>query len=324
MFSRPYWFQSLYLLTLPLIWIALQHGFKGVTAAIVALNSGVVLALWLFRFDLTRLSELELLMIVNCIVGLLMGAVVTERKQAEEALQENEEKYRILVDEVNDGFYVCDGTGVFTFANPALARIYGVESPQALVGRKFSDFLAPEIPAVLDEAYSSAMQTGSAQEIMNGQIIRPDGTCAFIEFKPTMIVKGGQIVGTRGVVRDITGRKHREEEIRSRTEELTTLYQLSRALSDANGLENVIELVSRHAVESVRSTFAFILLLEDGELVSQPVYPIRNLGHDFNISDRQPITALPICQRVMNKNEPVVLQAGSPEFNSAERAALLR
>ena len=79
--------QPLFLLTLPLIWIALHHGFKGVTAAIVALNFGVVLAQWFFRLDLAHLGELQLLMIVNCIVGLLMGAVVTARKQAEETLR---------------------------------------------------------------------------------------------------------------------------------------------------------------------------------------------------------------------------------------------
>jgi light-regulated signal transduction histidine kinase (bacteriophytochrome) len=53
----------------------------------VALNFGVVFTLWFFRSDLAGLQELELLMIVNCIVGLLMGAVVTDRKQAEEDLQ---------------------------------------------------------------------------------------------------------------------------------------------------------------------------------------------------------------------------------------------
>jgi HD-GYP domain-containing protein (c-di-GMP phosphodiesterase class II)/integral membrane sensor domain MASE1 len=85
--SLPDEIQPLYLLTLPLIWIALRHGFKGVTAAILALNFGVVLAQWLFRLELAHLGELQLLMIVNCVVGLLMGAVVTARQQAEEALR---------------------------------------------------------------------------------------------------------------------------------------------------------------------------------------------------------------------------------------------
>ena len=69
---------------------------------------------------------------------------ITGRKQAEEALRSSEEKYRSLVNQVNDGFYVSDASGVFTFANPALARIYGFESPQAILGRKFMDFIAPE------------------------------------------------------------------------------------------------------------------------------------------------------------------------------------
>ena len=76
-------YQPLYLISLPLIWIALDHGFKGVTTGIVALNFGVMLAMLFFRFDLAQLGELQLLMIVNCIVSLFMGAVVTERKQAE-------------------------------------------------------------------------------------------------------------------------------------------------------------------------------------------------------------------------------------------------
>ena len=83
-------FRPMYLITLPLIWIALDHGFKGVTTGILVLNFGVMLAMWSFRLDLAHLGELQLLMIVNCIVGLLVGAVVTERKRAEaekEALQ---------------------------------------------------------------------------------------------------------------------------------------------------------------------------------------------------------------------------------------------
>ena len=80
-------FRPMYLITLPLIWIALDHGLKGITTGIVVLNFGVTLAMWFFRFDLARLGELQLLMIVNCIVGLLMGAVVTERKRAEEEIR---------------------------------------------------------------------------------------------------------------------------------------------------------------------------------------------------------------------------------------------
>jgi HD-GYP domain-containing protein (c-di-GMP phosphodiesterase class II)/integral membrane sensor domain MASE1 len=79
-------YRPLYLISLPLIWIALAHGFKGVTLGIMLTNFGVIAALWFSRFDPSRLSELQLLMIVNCITGLLMGAVVTQRKNAEKEM----------------------------------------------------------------------------------------------------------------------------------------------------------------------------------------------------------------------------------------------
>jgi PAS domain S-box-containing protein len=156
---------------------------------------------------------------------------INEIKKAEETLRLNEEKYRALVDEVNDGFYESDGSGVFTFANPALARIYGFESPEALIGRKFADFLAPEMPAGIGHAYGSAMQTGSSPKIIKGQVIRPDGTSAFIELKPAMIIRGDQIVGTRGVVRDITERKQAEERIQRQLQHLTALSAIDRVIA---------------------------------------------------------------------------------------------
>jgi signal transduction histidine kinase/ActR/RegA family two-component response regulator len=56
-----------------------------------------MLAMWFLRLDLARLGELQLLMIVNCILGLLMGAVVTERKRAEEALQDSNEVFSLFI-----------------------------------------------------------------------------------------------------------------------------------------------------------------------------------------------------------------------------------
>ena len=91
--------QPLYLISLPLIWIALDHGFKGATLGVLVMNFGVMLALSVFRTDLANLGELQLLMIVNCIVGLLMGAAVTEREQVEEALRVSQKRYRRLFED---------------------------------------------------------------------------------------------------------------------------------------------------------------------------------------------------------------------------------
>jgi PAS domain S-box-containing protein len=260
-------FHPLYLIALPLIWIAMQRGFKGFTIAILAMNMGVVLGMWLFRFDLARLGELELLMIVNCIIGLLMGAVVSERKQAEEAMRLSEDKYRTLVDEVNDGFYVADEAGVFTFVNPTLARMYGVESPQALVGRKSTDFFTQGIPAGLGDVYDSAMQTGRSPEAIKGQIKRPDGTSVFIEVKPVMIVKGGQIVGTRGVVRDVTERKRTEAERQA-------LLEIMQGVASTENLPDLLELIRKSLAKVIYAENFFVVFQNKNSGLYEEVFAV--------------------------------------------------
>jgi PAS domain S-box-containing protein/putative nucleotidyltransferase with HDIG domain len=152
------------------------------------------------------------------IVSGVGGEQVLTFQQVEEALRSSEEKYRTLVEEVNDGFYVSDEAGIFTFANPALAGIYGVETPQALVGRQFLDFVVPEMLQELGESHRRMLQAGHSPAVINHQIMRPDGTRAYIEVKSASIMKGDQIVGSRGVVRDVTERRLAEEALRASEE----------------------------------------------------------------------------------------------------------
>jgi len=152
------------------------------------------------------------------IVSGVGGEQILTFKEVEEALRSSEEKYRTLVEEVNDGFYVSDEAGIFTFANPALAGIYGVETPQALVGRPFLDFVVPEMLQELGETHRKMMQAGHSQAVINSQIVRPDGTRAYIEVKSASIIEGDRIVGSRGVVRDVTERRLAEEALRESEE----------------------------------------------------------------------------------------------------------
>jgi PAS domain S-box-containing protein/putative nucleotidyltransferase with HDIG domain len=166
----------------------------------------------------TRLDEAEEILrairngeVDALIVSGVDGEQILTFKQVEESLRLSEEKYRTLVEEVNDGFYTTDEAGVFTFANPALAGIYGIETPQALLGRKYLDFVVPGMLAELNETHRNMLQADHSPAVINSQILRPDGTRAFIEVKAASIVKGDRVVGSRGVVRDITGRKQAEE-----------------------------------------------------------------------------------------------------------------
>nr|NIQ78405.1 PAS domain S-box protein [Anaerolineae bacterium] len=64
---------------------------------------------------------------------------ITERMQVEEALRQSEEKYRDLVEEVNDVIYAIDTNGVITYVNPAIESFLGY-SPSEVIGRTFGQF----------------------------------------------------------------------------------------------------------------------------------------------------------------------------------------
>jgi PAS domain S-box-containing protein/putative nucleotidyltransferase with HDIG domain len=173
------------------------------------------------------------------IVSGVEGEQVYTLKQAEEALRVSEEKYRKLVDENRDGFFITNSQGLLTFANPALARILGVKTPQMLVSRKFSEFLAPEMRKELLESTQGVMENGGGSGAVNGQIKRKDGTCAFIEMKPVRLFKDGKASGTQGVIRDITERKRAEEALQESEAEYRSLFEnsvvgISQALPDGH------------------------------------------------------------------------------------------
>jgi PAS domain S-box-containing protein len=218
-------FRPIYLITLPLIWIALDHGFKGVTTGIVVLNFGVMLAMWFFRFDLAPLGELQLLMIVNCIVGLLMGAVVTERKRAEEDIrsllrqvQADKDMQDRLLGSMSDEVWFADTTGHFTLANPAACKTFSLESASNTDIQQFAEsleVLRPDgSPRPVQEApplRALAGETVTDQEEIVRLPLSGELRYRLVNASP---VRDAQctVIGCVSVVRDITNRKRAEEE----------------------------------------------------------------------------------------------------------------
>ncbi len=79
-------FHTFYLCFLPVIWAALRRGLPGVTTCILLTNMGAAVAVRIFDYELISPIDIQLFMLVISVAGLLLGAVVTERKEAEIAL----------------------------------------------------------------------------------------------------------------------------------------------------------------------------------------------------------------------------------------------
>jgi len=131
---------------------------------------------------------------------------ITTRKQAEAALRESEKRYRDLVNEIADGVYSTDEQGRLSFANLALGRMLGFEHPGEVIGHNFLEFVTPNMRNVIEQRYAVALQ-GKATRKFEVEVFRKDGTLAYLESNPVLIIQNGQAVGSRGIITDITERK---------------------------------------------------------------------------------------------------------------------
>jgi PAS domain S-box-containing protein len=138
---------------------------------------------------------------------------ITERKQAEEALRESEERYRDLFENANDIIYIHDLQGNYTSFNKAGLKITGYTREEALL-LNVADVVAPWN---LEQARQRIAEKVAGRVPSTGyelEIIAKDGSRIALEIKSRLILQDGVIVGIQGIARDISERKRAEEALR--------------------------------------------------------------------------------------------------------------
>ncbi|MEW5721163.1 MAG: PAS domain S-box protein, partial [Chloroflexota bacterium] len=158
--------------------------------------------------DLLGLPQMENDQVVG-VAGFALD--ITERKRAADALRESEQKYRTLVENINEVIYTLDLDGRFTYVSPVVERLsaYKMEN---LLGRRFTDFVHPDdLPGLL-ESYSRTLR--GEIEPFEYRIFDKNGQVRYIRSSSRLIVKDAAVVGISGVMSDITARKNAEAALR--------------------------------------------------------------------------------------------------------------
>lgn len=163
----------------------------------------------------------------------IMHEDITERKQAEEALRESEEKYRNLVENINDVIYIRDGNGIITYISPSVESLSGY-CPSEVVGRSFSEFIYHEdLTKVIDQFKKISGLIYQSE----CRIITKTGKIRCILFSSLPKFSDGQLISVQGVLTDITERKQIEKELMAAQKELEIK---TRNLEDINTALNVL------------------------------------------------------------------------------------
>ncbi len=154
---------------------------------------------------------------------------VTDRRRAEQALRESEERYRALVELSPDAIAV-HSQGRVVFSNTAGGRLLGYDSQEDIVGRSVLDFVHPDSRKLVGERMRRLLEDGRSVPFIQEKFVRRDGSTLEAEVGAMPFRYQGQ-PAVQVVIRDITERR-RAERLQS------ALYRIAQATSAAVDMES--------------------------------------------------------------------------------------
>jgi PAS domain S-box-containing protein len=163
---------------------------------------------------------------------------ITDRKKAEEAAKESEEKWHSLVEMAPDGMATVDTKGVFTSVNTAFLRLTGYKK-EDIVGKHFTKLQTvqpKDIPKYL-KLMISALR-GKLPEPFEYSYVRKNGAISWGEAHIGSLKKNGKTIGYQVIFREITERKRIETKLLESEERFRLLFEnapVGVSLMDADG-----------------------------------------------------------------------------------------
>jgi PAS domain S-box-containing protein len=191
---------------------------------------------WWFRGGSIAGLGLLVLTIHRRRVGRLT-ADIAERKRSELALRQAEEKYRELVEDMDDIIFATDEDGFITYISPVTETVLGYK-PSEIVGKPFVRLVAPDDAAKVTDAMRQP--TLSRIEPLEHRVLTKTGKILWMHHSSRAILQDDRAGGFRGVLTDITDRKKLEEQLRQ-SQKMEAIGQLAGGIAhDFNNLLTVI------------------------------------------------------------------------------------
>jgi PAS domain S-box-containing protein len=155
---------------------------------------------------------------------LSIGRDITERKRAEEALRESEQRFRIMADGSPNPIWVTNAKGERIFANKQYLEYFGV-SAEEMKGGEWKPFLHPDDAPTYVNSFLSSLQERRPFSA-EARVRRADGQWRWIEShaEPRLSIEG-EFLGFVGITQDVTERKRAEEVLRRSEEQFHRLFE---------------------------------------------------------------------------------------------------
>ncbi len=234
--------------------------------------------------------------------GTLLGGFgtvqdITERKRAEEALRQSEEKHKRLIETTNTGYVIIDGQGRVIDANQEYARLTGRGRVEDVVGHSVLEWTSPGDVERNAAEVRECVERGFVRNL-EVDYLTPTGQLIPVEINATVLRAGGSI-RILSLVRDITERKRAEEALQASEEKYRFLVENSKDITWTIDLQgrwtfissNVENVIGYRADEVIGKTVWDFLAPECHDLVRErlsrrrrgedvPPYEVLVVGRD--------------------------------------------
>jgi len=160
---------------------------------------------------------------------------ITQRKLAEAALNQERSLLGALMEKSDDCIYFKDGQSRFVRCSAKFAKLFNVQSADALIGRSDNDFFAPEHAGEAFEDEQEIIRTGKPVLGKTEKESWPDGHVTWaLTSKWPLHNEAGKAIGTFGISKDVTAIKESE----------TKLERMHKQLTDASHLAGMAEVAT--------------------------------------------------------------------------------
>ncbi|MGA2332673.1 MAG: PAS domain S-box protein [Syntrophales bacterium] len=230
---------------------------------------------------------------------------ITERKRAEEALRQSEEKYRTIIENMEEGYIEVDIEGRLTFFNKAARKFLGYSKDETM-GMHYKKYADEETAQNILRAYRNVYKTGVPLPLFEWEVIRKDGTRRTVEGSASLIADAEERpVGFRGLFRDTTDRKRLQ-----RAEKMEALGTMAGGV--AHDLNNVLGIVVGYAEMLLMNT-------DESSPIREDLLTIMSGGQRAAaiVQDLLTLTRRGVSRRtVLNLNRIIADSQQSPEFKN--------
>jgi len=156
------------------------------------------------HYRLTTLFDIEgwtFIILTSVFIYKSIQTPLEKNYQIARALRHNEEKYRSLVEEINEVIFVIDHFGKITYISPAVYDLTGYR-PKEMLGHLFLEYIHPQDEEIVIKAFNERLKNTSAP--LQYRVQKRDGSFAWVRSLSKLFKDAKGHTGIRGVLMDIT------------------------------------------------------------------------------------------------------------------------